>query len=268
MDILKRSLAPLTDKAWAALQDQARRSLRNNLSARAVADVIGPKGLDFAAVGLGRLAVAPCGPAEDKMCYGIHRVLPLVEARASFELSVWSFDDVERGARDLDFAPLDAAARRIAGFEEKAVYDGFEPGGIAGLARGGENASLPLAADAAKFPDTVVRAILVLKDKQVEGPYALVLGPRPFQALQGSDAAYPPRKQVEQLLGGPIALSPFIEGGFLVSTRGGDLELTLGQDLSLGYETHDSKTVRLYLSESFTFRVLDPTAFVELKLQN
>lgn len=264
MDLLKRELAPITDAAWKALRQEASRSLRTNLSARRVADVDGPKGLGFAAVGLGRLEVADCSTG-DGMCYGVHRVLPLVEVRAPFELNVWELDNIERGAKDIDYAPVYKAARGVAAFEEKAVYQGFAPGNIVGMsqAAGGR---LTLGLDVSKYPDAAARALLELRNKEIDGPYALVLGHRPFQVVQGTYSAYPPRKQIEQLIGGPIIYSPFIEGGFLVSTRGGDLELTLGQDLSLGYETHDTKKVRLYLTESFTFRVLEPAAIVELTL--
>jgi uncharacterized linocin/CFP29 family protein len=57
---------------------------------------------------------------------------------------------------------------------------------------------------------------------------------------------------------------PSVDDAFLISLRGGDLELTLGQDFSIGYEAHDGKTVRLFLTESFTFRVLDPSVILRL----
>ena len=41
--------------------------------------------------------------------------------------------------------------------------------------------------------------------------------------------------------------------------------MTVGQDLSIGYRSHDKENVDLYLTESFTFRVLEPAAGVELK---
>jgi hypothetical protein len=36
----------------------------------------------------------------------------------------------------------------------------------------------------------------------------------------------------------------------------------LGQDFSVGYASHDRDKVELYLTESFTFRVLEPAAAV------
>jgi uncharacterized linocin/CFP29 family protein len=49
-----------------------------------------------------------------------------------------------------------------------------------------------------------------------------------------------------------------------MSTRGGDFELDIGQDFSIGYLSHSAKTVELYLQETFTFRVLTTEAAVAL----
>lgn len=262
MDFLKRSMAPITDAAWEAVKNEATRSLKTNLSARKIVDVAGPKGLDFAAVGLGRLDVANCD-APDNLCFGIHRTLPLVEVRVSFELDIWEMDNIERGAKDIDYSPVMDAAKTIAGFEETAVYKGFSRAGIVGLNDATRNSPFTIGLDVSTYPDVVAQGILTLRNREIGGPYALVLGPKPFQALQGSYAAYPPRKNIEQILEGPVVNSSYIDGGFLVSTRGGDMELTLGQDFSLGYETHNTKEVRLYLMESFTFRVLETAAIVK-----
>jgi uncharacterized linocin/CFP29 family protein len=51
----------------------------------------------------------------------------------------------------------------------------------------------------------------------------------------------------------------------LVTTRGGDYELTVGQDLAIGYAVHDRDQVELYLTESFTFRVLEEKAAIFLR---
>ena len=63
---------------------------------------------------------------------------------------------------------------------------------------------------------------------------------------------------------GEIVWAPGIEGGVVVSLRGGDFAFESGQDLSIGYASHDQDVVRLYLQESFTFRLLTTEAAVAL----
>jgi uncharacterized linocin/CFP29 family protein len=75
------------------------------------------------------------------------------------------------------------------------------------------------------------------------------------------------RKRSEgSLIDGPIVWAPvLVEGAVLLSTRGGDYELTVGQDWSVGYAAHDRTKVELYLTESFTFRVLESKAAILLR---
>ncbi len=58
--------------------------------------------------------------------------------------------------------------------------------------------------------------------------------------------------------------APGVEGAVVVSLRGGDFLFESGQDLSIGYDSHDDKSVRLYLEESFSFRVATAEAAVAL----
>ncbi|MFW5737793.1 MAG: encapsulin [Spirochaetota bacterium] len=55
-----------------------------------------------------------------------------------------------------------------------------------------------------------------------------------------------------------------MENLYVVSSRGGDLELTLGQDFTLGFSHADKDGVTLELFESFSFRVLEPRAYVTI----
>jgi uncharacterized linocin/CFP29 family protein len=71
-------------------------------------------------------------------------------------------------------------------------------------------------------------------------------------------------EHVRRLLDGPIVWAPALNGAAVISLRGGDFELTVGQDFSIGYLEHSAAAVRLYLQESFTFRVLSPEAAVPL----
>jgi uncharacterized linocin/CFP29 family protein len=42
------------------------------------------------------------------------------------------------------------------------------------------------------------------------------------------------------------------------------LKLSFGQDLAIGYESHNADEVNLLFTESFTFRVLEPAAVLNV----
>jgi uncharacterized linocin/CFP29 family protein len=46
---------------------------------------------------------------------------------------------------------------------------------------------------------------------------------------------------------GDIIWAPAIDRAFVLSTRGGDFDLQLGTDVSIGYLSHDADKVELYL---------------------
>ena len=99
----------------------------------------------------------------------------------------------------------------------------------------------------------------------VNGPYALLLGGESYTAMGGaSDDGYPVLDHVQRLVDGEIVWAPAIEGGLVLTTRGGDFELHIGQDISIGYLSHSEATVRLYLQETFTFLLLTTEAAVVL----
>jgi len=50
----------------------------------------------------------------------------------------------------------------------------------------------------------------------------------------------------------------------VLTTRSGDFELDIGQDISIGYQSHSSTVVELYFLETFTFRLLTTEAAVVL----
>ena len=264
MNVLKKELAPITPRGWQHIEDEAKRAMESNLSDRRVVDVSEPMGFEFSAVNLGTLHTAH--RLDSGVQYGVRRVLPLVETRIPIELDIWSLDDLERGAGDVDTAAVTRAALALAEFEERAVYRGFEPAGIEGLGTAALAEPMELPPEASGYSDVVARAVLKLSDSGVQGPYTLVLGSKPYRLLHSGQAADPPRDQIAKLLDGPIWHSAVLDGGILLSLRGGDFELVLGQDASVGYNWHDKSKVHLYLTESFTFRVLGPEAAVPLSL--
>ncbi|MCF7669728.1 MAG: bacteriocin family protein [Verrucomicrobia bacterium] len=261
MDNLRKNMAPISGEAWELINEQAQRVFRSRLSARRFVDVDGPHGWDFAAVPIGRLDT-PKEQDKKGVRYGIHQVQPLVEGRISFKLNIWELDNSVRGAGDVDLSPLEEAAKEMSAFEDKAIYYGFDEGCIKGLKKASEYK--PVAWP--KEPEAVVGAIIdgleALQSSAVEGPYNLVLSSERWKVILGQTQGYPLRRRVENAIGGRVIVSPHVKEAFLVSGRGGDFDLTLGADLSIGYEGHDTREVQLFFTESFTFRVLDPSAVV------
>jgi len=73
---------------------------------------------------------------------------------------------------------------------------------------------------------------------------------------------------VKSILDGPVVRANAVDGAVVVSLRGGDFHLVCGEDVALGYRSHDEEKVRLYLEEAFTFRVHAPDAAVWLRYES
>ncbi|MBN9073232.1 MAG: bacteriocin family protein [Rhizobiales bacterium] len=266
MNNLHRELAPISDAAWAEIEEEATRTLKRHLGARRVVDVVGPKGLDFSTVGTGhvRQIAAPGDGIQSVQ----REVKALVELRVPFQLSRQQIDDVERGAEDSDWSPVKEAAKKIAFAEDRAVFDGYAAAGIQGIREGSSNPGVALPARADGYPAAVAQAVSQLRLAGCNGPYALVLGADAYTAASGgNDDGYPILHHIERLVDGGIVWAPAIQGAFVMTTRGGDFELDIGQDISIGYASHSSTEVALYLQESFTFRLLTTEAVVVLGSQ-
>ena len=124
---------------------------------------------------------------------------------------------------------------------------------------------MTLPTNVAGYSGAVAHAVSQLRLAGVNGPYALVLGAEAYAAASGgSDEGYPEIRHLERIVDGGIIWAPAIEGGVVLTTRGGDFELDLGQDISIGYASHSSSTVELYFQETFTFRLLAAEAAVPL----
>jgi uncharacterized linocin/CFP29 family protein len=264
MDILRKKLAPISDQAWEEINEEAKETLTTALSARKFVDVVGPKGFDYAAVPVGRLEV-PGKQGKDKVHYGIHKTLPLVEIRMPFELDIWELDNVARGNEDIELDNLVEAAKKIARFEEDAIYKGFKPANIDGLMNTSEHQEIQLTGNLEQLVDLLSQAIISFRDEAIEVPFDLVVGHEIYQYINSYNMDNPLSKHIENIIKGNIILSDNIENALLVAQRGGDFRLTIGQDFSIGYEAHDKKKVELYLTESFTFQVIDPAAVVVFK---
>jgi len=263
MNNLHRELAPLSDAAWAQIEEETSRTLKRYLAARRVVDLHGPTGVALSAVGTGHLQNI-AAPGEGILARQ-REVNALVELRAPFELDRQMIDDVERGANDSDWQPAKDAAKTIAFAEDGAIFDGYAAGGIQGIRQGTSNPIEPLPGDVRNYPDAIAHALSQLRLVGVNGPYSVLLGADEYTAVaEARDYGYPVLEHLRRIVDGEIIWAPAIAGAFVLTTRGGDFDLHVGQDFSIGYLNHTDTAVRLYLQESFTFLLLTTEAAVTL----
>jgi uncharacterized linocin/CFP29 family protein len=262
---LLREHAPISEIGWRLLDDEARERLTPALAARKLIDFSGPHGWEYSATNLGRVEDIGEAPG-DGVAASQRRVLGLVELRAHFAISRAQLDDAERGAPDVDLETLDKAARRISVAENSAVFHGLSAAGIRGIAETSSHDEIALGEDCEVYPRHVAKAVDALRAEGVGGPYGLALSPEGHtHVLETAEhGGYPLMQHLEEILGGPIVWAPGVNGGVVVSLRGGDFLFDSGEDLSIGYENHDADSVQLYLEESFSFRVATPEAAVPL----
>lgn len=265
MNHLLREKAPITETAWEQIDEEGRRQLVPALAARKLVEFDGPRGWNHSAKNLGRVVELSATPT-DGLTAKQRRVLPLVELRSAFGVDRDELVDADRGAPDIDLAELGVAARRIARAENIAVFHGWEAAGIVGITKASPHPAVALSGDYAKYPSDVARAVEVLLDAGVQGPYGLALGPDEYTGVvetteHGGILVF---DHLHQILGGPIVWAPGVEGAVVVSQRGGDFHFESGEDLAIGYDGHDALRVELYLEESFTFQVASPEAGIAL----
>lgn len=262
--MFNREQAPISKKAWEEMDERAKEVLKAYLSARKAVRVNGPKGLDFNVITEGRLGNIV---EEAGLCYGTYKVQPLTEARIEFEMDRFELDNLERGAKDIDYEPLEKAAESIALFEENAVFNGLEKALIPGIKNSVQTGEIPMGKDQVSIMEALSKGLITLKKSYQDGPFDLLVSEEVYKRILSVETSYPLDERIEDLIGGKLIYNHVIDGAYLLPHDHEDLELTIGQDFAIGYQCHTHDKVKLFIRESFTFRVLDPSLIVKFNAQ-
>jgi len=268
MSNLRKNLAPIPPEAWGFIEAEAKAVLNTKLSGRKVVDFIGPKGIDFAAVNTGRRVLFDDSQLEGIKYYKRH-TLPLVEVEIPFKLSLEEVEALSRGAEDIDTDSLIEAAEKLARAEDEAIFYGIDEASIEGLIDSSSQEIIEINKEEG-IVSAVANGVKNLVMENIEGPYMLLLAPPLYSMLytlnEIDDKGYPTKKRLEELIQGRVIPAPVLgDQGLLLSTRGEDFELIVGQDISIGYSSHTDDEIEFFFMESFTFRVNTPEAIVVLK---
>ena len=264
MNHLLRDLAPLGSATWEQLDAEARERLVPSLAARRLVDFSGPHGWERSATSLGRTETVPAD--QEGLESSRRRVLPYLELRAPFTLSREEAAAAERGAADVDFESLDAAAVNLASRENSAVLQGWGDAGMPGIGEASAHQAMHPPKGIEDYPNAVAQAVELLLRSGIGGPYALALSSADYTRVveTAEQGGYPLMRHLREILEGPLVWTPGIDGAVVLSLRGGDFLFESGQDISIGYDSHDAEEVRLYIEESFSFRSVTPEAAVTI----
>lgn len=263
-DRLRRDQAPVSERAWDLIDQEAARALRHFLAGRVLVDFRGPQGWDHSAEARGRTEAVSSPVTGVDMSARLVR--PLVESRTPFTVDLAELQAVDRGLRDPDLDAITEAARRAAEAEDRTVFAGG-PAGIDGVATASPHEAIAISDDYSAYPRHVASAVAALRRAGVEGPYGIALGDRCYTGVieTTEHGGYPVLEHVRLIAGGPVVWAPAVDGALVVSQRGGDYELVSGADFAVGYAGRTDSEVQLYLEESFTFVVHEPRAAVALR---
>ncbi|WP_407686949.1 family 1 encapsulin nanocompartment shell protein [Mycobacterium sp. HUMS_1102779] len=252
MNNLYRELAPVTEAAWNEIETEATRTFKRHIAGRRVVDVSGPGGPATAAVSTGRLLDVEA-PTDGVVAH-LRASKPLVRLRVPFTLSRYEIDNVGRGAQDADWDAVKAAAKKLAFVEDRAIFEGYPAASIDGIRSCTSNPPVTLPEDPRDMPDAISQALTALRLAGVDGPYSVLLAAEVYTKVsETTEHGYPIREHLSRLVGGDIIWAPAIDGAMVLTTRGGDFDLQLGTDVAIGYTSHDTDTVQLYLQETMTF---------------
>ena len=193
-------------------------------------------------------------------------VVPLIELRSAFSVAKSELAAADRGATDLDLDSVISAGRAAALAEDHLVFHGYQHGAVPGIVPSTPHPAVTISEDYSHYPEHVARAVAVLRAADVGGPYAIALGARCFTGVTETTehGGYPVFEHLRQILGGPVVWAPAVNGAVVLSQRGGDFGLTVGQDFSVGYTSEGATSVNFYIEESLSFQINTPGAAVHL----
>ena len=234
MNNLYRDLAPITEQAWEEIELEARRTFKRHIAGRRVVDVSesGRPGRPPPS--------APAGWSTSSrpptVCQPPARQQTACTTSCSVHAVALEIDNVERGSQDSDWDPVKDAAKKLAFVEDRAIFEGYSRRLDRGHPQLSSNPALTLPKDIREIPRRHHAGAVRLRLAGVEGPYSVLLSADVYTKVsETTEHGYPIREHIRRLVENDIIWAPAIDGAFVLTTRGGDFDLQLGTDVSIGY---------------------------------
>jgi uncharacterized linocin/CFP29 family protein len=269
MSELNRHAAGLDDAIWERIDAAALKAASERLTARRFLDIDGPYGLGLTSIESGaeeRIDDESSADSDGLAATIGSRTLPVPMLQQPCALSVRRIQGHRQLSLPLDLRRVEEAAEAVARREEQMVYHGVPRLGLDGLTTVEGRARAPCGdwTDLSRATGDVLAAVNQLDANGFGGPYALALAPERYVALfrrfEGSDMLQV--DHLRRLCEAGVFKAP-ITGGVLVDPRVGNL--TIGQDLRVGFAANDGVHLQLFVSESLVLLLDEPGAICTLE---
>jgi len=267
---LNREVSGLEEAIWQRIDAAALTAAAECLTARRFLAVEGPYGIGLTSLEGGaeeRITDDASDAAQDGLAVTVgSRALPVPMLQQPCALSVRRVEGHRQLSLPLDLRPVEDAAEAVARSEERLIYHGVPQLGLDGLTTVAGRATTPCGDwnDLARALADVLAGVNRLDANGFSGPYALALEPARYNALfrrfEGSDMLQV--DHLRRLCEAGLYKAP-VQGGVLVDPRVGNL--TIGQDLRVGFSTNDGVHLKLFVSESLVLLLDDPGAICTLE---
>ncbi len=265
---LHRKDAPLGEKTWEKIDETVIAAAKSQLSGRRLIKTTGPYGLGLKAFSSSDSTV------DEKTVSGVEMkascTTPLAMIRSEFTLPVRDIAAFEQSGLPLDLNNAAMAAVNCAQQEDNLIFNGSKGLGLKGLlnTEGGQSVKLKNWDKIGAAAEDILRAVKMLDDACLHGPYVLALSVELYNLLfrrypQGSTTEF---EHIRQFVTDGIIKAPAIpSGGILLCTCCPFAEIILGQDLTAGFVGPAGNEYQFAVSESLALRLTMPEAFCVLK---
>lgn len=257
-DFLMRDGAPLSGEEWAKLDKLVTDVARNLLVGRRIIELTGPLGLGTQTVPL--LSV---GDNDGIALVSKRSFLSLSVLEQDFELAWQDVASAQSQGLPLELGPAAAAGVACAEKEDKLILNTLLN------AKGRLTAKLGDWSEPNQVLESIVSATEQLVSRKFFGPFAVVLSPALYAKTQriAHGMGRLVSKLIQDVAEGGLFRSPLLDPnqGIVLSQGKHNLDLVIGQDLTVAYLGNDALNHRFRVLESLALRIKRPDAICTLE---
>ncbi|MBN2870916.1 MAG: encapsulin [Campylobacterales bacterium] len=259
MKFLNRETSPISSAVWSQIDAVFTPLLSQRLKLRSLVGFT-PVAFETDAIATGNLTSLA---SSEHLSMSIREPVRMVEIRYGFDLPKSVVEDFKRDKSDFDDTVFKHVANRFSAVENSLILEGVKEAQIEGILN--NIPRKPIHAKNTKgLIDAVASMIAAFGAEFVEGPYKLVLSTATLIKMVGeSEGGVSVKSRLESLLGANFFVVCESIGDdriLALSQRGGDFALYNGLDVSIGFSEEKEDAYALFMTESCTFRILNPEA--------